>query len=95
LTTSITLKSQISAAARREELVGKHRGIFVDCTALLSDLDPGKMSPELLDKIANRMIEQALDGDPRAIAEAQRLIEAGETPTIEDCMRVVEQKPGK
>jgi hypothetical protein len=49
------------------------------------------LKPELLDKIANRMIEQALDGNPRAIAEAQRLLEAGEKPTIEDCMRVVEE----
>jgi hypothetical protein len=29
------------------------------------------------------------------VAEAQRLIEAGETPTIKDCMRVVEQEPGQ
>jgi hypothetical protein len=27
---------QISAAARFEELIGKHCGMFVDCTALLS-----------------------------------------------------------
>jgi hypothetical protein len=57
----------------------------------IQDIDPNKVSPELLDKIANRMIEQALDGNPRAIAEAQRLLEAGEKPTIEDCMRVVEE----
>ena len=68
---------QISPAACCEELIGKHRGMFVDCTALLSDLDPGKMSPELLDKRANRMIEQALDSNPRAIAEAQRKRWAG------------------
>ncbi len=61
----------------------------------IQDIDPDKLPPELLDKIANRMIEQALDGNPRAIAEAQRLIEAGETPTIEDCVRVVEQEPGQ
>jgi hypothetical protein len=36
---------QISAAARCEELIGKHRGMFVDCTALLSDLDPDKLTP--------------------------------------------------
>jgi hypothetical protein len=72
LSTKAEELGQISPAACCEELIGKHRGMLVDCTALLSDLDPGKMSPELLDKMANRMIEQALDSNPRAIAEAQR-----------------------
>jgi hypothetical protein len=34
--------------------------MFVDCTVLFSGPDPDKMSPELLDKIANRTLEQAL-----------------------------------
>lgn len=71
MTTSIALMSQISAAARCEELVGKHRSMFFDCTALLSDLDPNRIPPELLDKIANRMIEQAL-GSQAAVAEVDR-----------------------
>src|ERR1035438_6487897 len=61
----------------------------------LMDLDPDKLSPEMLDKIAEHLLNKALDGNQRAVAEAQRLIEAGENPTIEDCMRVVEQEPGK
>ena len=36
-------------AARCEALIGKHRGMFVDCAALFSDLDPNKISAELLD----------------------------------------------
>jgi hypothetical protein len=55
---------QISAAARCEELIGKHRGMFVDCTALLSDLDPDKMTPEILDKISEHFIQKALAGKP-------------------------------
>jgi hypothetical protein len=41
------------------------------------------------------LIAKALGNNPEAIAEAQRRIDAGETPTIEDCTRVVEQEPGK
>lgn len=64
--------------------------MFVDRTALLWDLDPGKLTPAMLDKIADHLLNKALGGNQRAVAEAQRLIEAGENPTIEDCMRVVE-----
>jgi ABC-type lipoprotein release transport system permease subunit len=41
------------------------------------------------------LIKKALGDNPAAAAEATRRIEAGENPTIEDCMRVVEQEPGK
>jgi hypothetical protein len=37
----------------------------------IQDLDPDKIPPELLDKIADRMIEQAL-GSPAAVAEVER-----------------------
>ena len=80
---------QISAAARCEELIGKHRGMFVDCTALFSDLDPYKMSPELLDKIANRMIEQAL-GSAAAVDEVNRRLAAGESVELEDLQKAIE-----
>jgi len=49
----------------------------------------------MFDKIADHLLKKAPGDNPRAVAEAQRLIESGETPTIEDCMRVVEQEPGK
>ena len=84
---------QISAAARCEELIGKHRGMFVDCTALFSDLDPYKMSPELLDKIANRMIEQAL-GSAAAVDEVNRRLAAGESVELEDLQKAIEA-PGE
>ena len=76
---------QISAAARCEELIGKHRGMFVDCTALLSDLDPDKLSPEMLDKIAEHLIQKALgpNATSEAIAETKRRLEAGETVTVD------------
>ena len=83
---------QISAAARCEELIGKHRGMFVDCTALFSDLDPDKMSPELLDKIANRMIEQALGSG--AAAEVDRRLKAGESVELADVQKAIEA-PGE
>jgi len=86
---------QISAAARCEELIGKQRGMFVHRSALLWETDPDKMTPDQLDVIADHLIRKALGDNPAAVAEAQRLIEAGETPTIEDCMRVVGQEPGK
>jgi hypothetical protein len=74
---------QISAAARREELIGKHRGMFVDCTALLSDLDPDKMTPEVLDKLADHLIQRALKekglNSPEMVAEVGLRLEAGET----------------
>jgi hypothetical protein len=59
------------------------------------DIDPDKLTPEMLDKIADRLLKKAFGDNPKAVAEAQRLIEDCETPAIEDCMRVVEQEPGK
>jgi hypothetical protein len=87
---------QISAAARCEELIGKHRGMFVDCTALFSDLDPAKIPPELLDKIANRMIEQAL-GSQAAVEEVNRRLVAGEPVALEDVAKAIAapENPGQ
>jgi hypothetical protein len=64
--------------------------MFIDCTALFSDLDPDKMSPELLDKIANRMIEQAL-GSQAAVEEVNRRLAAGETVTLEAVCQAVNE----
>jgi hypothetical protein len=67
-----------------EELIGKEIGMFVDRAALLWELDPGKMTPEQLDCIANHLIEKALAGRPQEmIAEAKRRIAAGEEVTVE------------
>ena len=84
-----------SATARCEELIGKHRGMFVDCTALLSDLDPGKLTPEVLDKLADHLIQKALKEkglrcDAQAVAEVGRRLEAGETVTVESIEATLE-----
>jgi len=74
---------QISAAARCEELIGKQRGMFVDRSALLWETDPDKMTPDQLDVIADHLLSRALGGNQRAVAEARRRLEAGETVTVE------------
>ena len=53
--------------------------MFVDCTALLSDLDPDKLTLEMLDKIAEHMLKQALGDNPQVVADVKRRLEAGET----------------
>jgi hypothetical protein len=69
-------------------VIGKHRGMFVDCTALLSGLDADKLSPEILDKLAEHLIQKALAGKPpEMIEEARKRIEAGEEVTIEELER--------
>jgi hypothetical protein len=76
---------QISAAARCEELIGKHRGMFIDRSTLLWETDPDKMTPDQLDCIAEHLIQKALAGQPEGVvAQARRRIEAGETVTIEE-----------
>jgi len=50
----------------------------------IESLDPEKMSPEMLDKIADHLIEKALAGKPpEMIEEAKRRIAAGESVTVE------------
>jgi hypothetical protein len=58
----------------------------------IQDIDPAKMSPELLDKIANRMIEQALGAG--AAAEVDRRLKAGESVELEDLQKAIEA-PGE
>ena len=73
-----------SAAARCEELIGKEIGMFVDRSALLWDIDPDKMTPEMLDKITEHLIQKALAGKPEAmVAEARRRLEAGEAVSVD------------
>lgn len=55
---------QISAAARCEELIGKHRGMFTDRAAFEWDFDPSKLSTEQLEGLAHQWILQATGNDP-------------------------------
>jgi len=75
------------AAARMPEKY-KHR---VEQTNLM-DLDPAKIPPGLLDKIANRMIEQALGS--AAVDEVNRRLAAGESVELEDVQKAIEA-PGE
>jgi hypothetical protein len=68
---------QISAAARCEELIGKHRGMFVDRTALQWDLDPTKMSYKQVDVLARHYIKRFVGDDPALLNQAMKELEAG------------------
>ena len=73
---------QISAAARCEDLIGKHRGMFTDRTALAWDFDPDKLTVEQLEALAHQWILQATGNDP-ALAEATR-------KQVQERVRVIE-----
>ncbi len=48
------------------------------------DIDPDKLTPAQLDRIAEHLIEKALGtSDPQIIADTKRKLEAGETLDIE------------
>ena len=67
----------------------------VEQTNLL-DLDPDKLSPEILDKFSEHLINKALAGKPpEMIEEARKRIEAGETVTIEELERVTKPEEPK
>ena len=67
----------------------------VEQTNLL-DLDPDKLSPEILDKLAEHLINKALAGKPpEMIEEACKRSEAGETVTIEELERVTKPEEPK
>jgi hypothetical protein len=51
------------------------------------------LTPDQLDVIADHLLKKVLGDNPKAIAEAQRLLEAGETPTVEGCMKA--EEPGQ
>jgi hypothetical protein len=54
----------------------------------LMDIDPNKLSPEMLDKIAEHLLAKALAGkSPAMVDEARRRLEAGETVTVEGLCR--------
>jgi hypothetical protein len=58
---------QISAAARCEELIGKHRGMFIDRSALLWETDPDKMTPDQLDVIADHLLNTVVPSGPNTM----------------------------
>ena len=49
----------------------------------LMDIDPDKLTPAMLDRIAEHLLNKALGGNQRAVPEAKLRIEAGETVTVE------------
>jgi hypothetical protein len=54
----------------------------------LMDIDPDKLSSEMLDKIAEHLIAKALAGkSPAMVEEARRRLEAGEKVTVEGLCR--------
>ena len=69
---------QIAAAARCEELIGRHRGMFIDrrehviWDGTLSSLS----GPQLL-RLEEQLIHSAFSGDPVKMAEFQKQLDAG------------------
>src|ERR1022692_2427202 len=62
----------------------------------LMDIDPDKLTPAQLDKIAEHLIQKALAGKPEAmVAEARRRLEAGEAVTVEALAEEMTEEPGK
>jgi hypothetical protein len=63
----------------------------------LMDIDPDKLTPEQLDKIADHLIQKALKGNPTAVEEARKRLEAGESVTFEDVTKAIEapENPGQ
>lgn len=54
----------------------------------LMEIDPDKLTPEMLDKIAEHLLAQALAGkSQKVVDEARRWIEAGEPVTVEGICR--------
>jgi hypothetical protein len=49
----------------------------------LVEIDPDKLTPQQLDRIAEHLLQKALGDNPQAIAEARRRLEAGESVTVE------------
>ncbi len=56
------------------------------------DIDPDKLTPAQLDKIAEHLIKKALGDNPVAVAEAKRRLEAGETVTVEGIFQDVTER---
>jgi hypothetical protein len=67
---------QISAAVRCEELIGKHRGMFIDRTALQWERDPSQLTDEQLEALGGHFLRSMVGDDPSILAEARKQIEA-------------------
>jgi hypothetical protein len=65
----------------------------------LMDIDPDKLTPEVLDKLADHLIQKALKekglNSPEMVAEVGRRLEAGETVTVEALAQEQTDEPGK
>ncbi len=64
------------------------------------DIDIDRLSPEILDKLADHLIqkvlkENSLRSDAQAVAEVGRRLEAGETVTVEALAEEQTEEPGK
>jgi hypothetical protein len=68
----------------------------VENTNLL-DLDPAKLTPEILDKLADHLIAKALKEKgmhtPEMVAEVTKRLEAGETVTEEVLEKLEKERP--
>ena len=65
----------------------------------LMDIDPDKLAPEVLDKLADHLIQKALKekglNSPEMVAEVGRRLEAGETVTVEALAQEQTEEPGQ
>ena len=65
----------------------------------LMDIDPDKLAPEVLDKLADHLIQKALKekglNSPEMVAEVGRRLEAGETVTVEALAQEQTDERGK
>jgi hypothetical protein len=62
----------------------------------LMEMDPDKLSPEMLDKIADHLLKKALGDNPVTISEADRRLTAGENVTFEEAKAIEAPKePGQ
>jgi hypothetical protein len=59
-----------------------------------SGYPPDKLSPAMLDKIADHLIPKALGNNSAVVAEARRRIETGEQVTVEAMNQYAAERPG-
>src|ERR1035438_6752958 len=56
----------------------------------LMEIDPDKLTPAMLDKIAEHLLKQMFGDGSKALAEVdRRLLAAGETPTMEEVQKAI------